>query len=99
AISVAVPVGEGTADALREKMIEKVRALKVGHSYDPDADYGPLVTSQAKENVVDYIGQGEKAGADIVVDGRGTGATNADFNGEPLSDGFFIGPTLIDHVT
>src|SRR5260370_7723446 len=55
AISVAVPVGEQTADRLRARLIERVKNLRVGHSLDPKADYGPLVTSAALKRVHDYI--------------------------------------------
>ncbi len=99
AISVAVPVGEGTAERLLEKLIPKVKALKVGHSHDPQSDYGPLVTPESKARVLDYIDQGEKAGADVLVDGRGVGAYTGEFNGEDLSEGYFVGPTLFDNVT
>ncbi|MDO5076528.1 CoA-acylating methylmalonate-semialdehyde dehydrogenase [Corynebacterium sp.] len=99
AISVAVPVGQATADKLREKMIERIGTLKVGHSLDPDADYGPLVAQSALERVRDYIGQGVAAGAELVIDGREHGATDEGFDGEDLSGGYFIGPTLFDHVT
>ena len=77
----------------------KVKALKVGHSHDPQSDYGPLVTPESKARVLDFIDQGEKAGADVVVDGRGVGAYNGEFNGEDISGGYFVGPTLFDNVT
>ena len=70
AISVAVPVGEETANRLRSKLVERVNQLRVGHSLDPKADYGPLVTGAALERVRGYIGQGVDAGAELVVDGR-----------------------------
>ena len=59
AISVAVPVGEKTANTLVEKLVPRVEALRVGHSFDDGADYGPLVTREAMERVRDYIGIGE----------------------------------------
>ena len=99
AISVAVPVGEGTAEALIAKLLPKVKELKVGHSHDPQSDYGPLVTPESKARVLDYIEQGEKAGADLLVDGRGVGAYTDSFNGEDISGGYFVGPTLMDKVT
>ncbi|HIW68428.1 MAG TPA: CoA-acylating methylmalonate-semialdehyde dehydrogenase [Candidatus Dietzia merdigallinarum] len=99
AISVAVPVGEGTAERLLEKLLPKVKELKVGHSHDPQSDYGPLVTPESKARVLDFIDQGEKAGADVLVDGRGVGAYNAEYNGEDISGGYFVGPTLFDNVT
>ncbi|MBE7160619.1 MAG: CoA-acylating methylmalonate-semialdehyde dehydrogenase, partial [Williamsia herbipolensis] len=99
AISVAVPVGEETANRLRERLIERVTALRVGHSHDPKADYGPLVTGAALERVRDYIGQGVDAGADLVVDGRERAADDLTFGDAQLEGGYFIGPTLFDHVT
>lgn len=99
AISVAVPVGEQTAERLRAKLIDKVNALRVGHSLDPKADYGPLVTAAALERVKGYIGKGVEEGAELVIDGRERAATEQTFDDNDLSNGFFIGPTLFDHVT
>lgn len=92
AISVAVPVGEATADALVAKLKERVEQLRVGTSTDPDADYGPLVGRDALERVRGYIGIGEEEGAELVVDGR-----NFSLNGH--EEGYFIGPSLFDRVT
>src|ERR1700680_3508245 len=61
AISVAVPVGEQTADRLRARLVERINNLRVGHSCDPKADYGPLITAAALARVKDYIGQGVEA--------------------------------------
>ncbi|GAC57930.1 methylmalonate-semialdehyde dehydrogenase [Gordonia hirsuta DSM 44140 = NBRC 16056] len=99
AISVAVPVGEQTANALRDKLAAKVRELRVGHSLDPKSDYGPLITQAALDRVRGYIDAGVEAGAELVVDGRDRGASEESFDGEDLSGGYFIGPTLFDHVT
>jgi malonate-semialdehyde dehydrogenase (acetylating)/methylmalonate-semialdehyde dehydrogenase len=92
AISVAVPVGEATADALMAKLAPRVRELKIGPGTDPDADMGPLVTRQHLDKVRGYIDSGVAEGAQIVVDGR-------DFRRQGYEDGFFIGGTLFDHVT
>ncbi|TYL49858.1 CoA-acylating methylmalonate-semialdehyde dehydrogenase [Nocardioides sp. BGMRC 2183] len=92
AISVAVPVGEETADALVAKLKERIGGLSVGHCHDDASDYGPLVTAEAKQRVVDYIGIGEKEGAELVTDGR-------DLVVEDYEDGWFVGPTLFDKVT
>lgn len=102
AISVAVPVGDQTAERLRARLIERINNLRVGHSLDPKADYGPLVTGAALARVRDYIGQGVAAGAELVVDGRDRASDDLTF-GLPEGDanlegGFFIGPTLFDHV-
>jgi malonate-semialdehyde dehydrogenase (acetylating)/methylmalonate-semialdehyde dehydrogenase len=99
AISVAVPVGEETAEALRAKLVERIAALRVGHSHDPAADYGPLVSAAALERVKSYIGKGVDEGAELVVDGRTRGSDDAQFNGVDISAGYYLGPTLFDHVT
>ncbi|TYP68744.1 methylmalonate-semialdehyde dehydrogenase [acylating] [Stutzerimonas stutzeri] len=93
AISVAVPVGEKTADALIEKLIPRVEKLKVGPwTAGNDIDYGPVVTKAAKENILRLVQSGVDQGADLVVDGR-------DFNLQGYEDGFFVGPHLFDRVT
>jgi len=92
AISVAVPVGEETADALAAKLAERVAALKVGPSLEPGMDYGPLVNRAAVERVTDYIQQGIDAGAELLADGRG-------FAVDGHEEGFYLGPTLFDRVT
>jgi len=92
AISVAVPVGQKTADALVAKLIPRVEALRVGHSSDAGADYGPLVTQQALDRVKEYIDIGVAEGAQLLVDGRG-------FNLQGYENGYFIGGTLFDRVT
>jgi malonate-semialdehyde dehydrogenase (acetylating)/methylmalonate-semialdehyde dehydrogenase len=99
AISVAVPVGEETANRLRARLVERINNLRVGHSLDPKADYGPLVTGAALERVKNYIGQGVDAGAEIVVDGRERASDDLTFGDASLEGGYFIGPTLFDHVT
>ncbi|WNG93912.1 CoA-acylating methylmalonate-semialdehyde dehydrogenase [Mycobacterium sp. ITM-2016-00318] len=99
AISVAVPVGEETANRLRARLVERVNQLRVGHSLDPKADYGPLVTEAALKRVKDYIAQGIEAGAEAVVDGRERASDELTFDEADLSKGYFIGPTLFDHVT
>ncbi len=92
AISVAVPVGEQTADALVEKLIPRVENLKVGPSTDREADYGPLVTGQALERVRNYVDLGVEEGAKLVVDGR-------DFQMQGYENGYFMGGCLFDNVT
>jgi malonate-semialdehyde dehydrogenase (acetylating)/methylmalonate-semialdehyde dehydrogenase len=92
AISVAVPVGQATADALVKKLIPRVEALKIGLSSDAGADYGPLVTKVALNRVKDYIDVGVAEGAKLLVDGRG-------FKMQGYEDGYFIGGTLFDNVT
>jgi malonate-semialdehyde dehydrogenase (acetylating)/methylmalonate-semialdehyde dehydrogenase len=92
AISVAVPVGERTADELVKRLVPRVEALRVGTSTDPAADYGPLVTREALERVKNYIGIGVDEGAQLLVDGRG-------YTLQGYENGYFLGGSLFDHVT
>jgi malonate-semialdehyde dehydrogenase (acetylating)/methylmalonate-semialdehyde dehydrogenase len=92
AVSVAVPVGQQTADALMQKLIPRVESLKVGPSSDPQADYGPLVTRAHLEKVREYVDIGVKEGAKLVVDGRG-------FTLQGYENGHFMGGCLFDEVT
>jgi malonate-semialdehyde dehydrogenase (acetylating) / methylmalonate-semialdehyde dehydrogenase len=55
ALPVVVPVGEKTANDLREKLIPAIRALRVGISTDPEAHYGPVVNAAHKKRIEDYI--------------------------------------------
>ncbi len=93
AISVAVPVGDETADRLIAKLIPRIEKLKVGpYTGGNDVDYGPVVTAAAKANILRLVESGVAAGAKLVVDGRG-------FKLQGYEDGFFVGPHLFDHVT
>jgi malonate-semialdehyde dehydrogenase (acetylating)/methylmalonate-semialdehyde dehydrogenase len=92
AISVAVPVGEATANALMEKLVPKVEALKIGPATDASADYGPVVTKAAQQKILGLIEQGVAEGANLVVDGRS-------FRMQGYEDGFFVGSCLFDNVT
>ncbi|MEU6483555.1 CoA-acylating methylmalonate-semialdehyde dehydrogenase [Streptomyces sp. NPDC046887] len=92
AISVAVPVGEETADALVAKLKERIATLRIGRSDDPEADFGPLVGRDALERVTRYVDIGVNEGAELVVDGRG-------FTLPGHENGFFAGATLFDRVT
>ncbi|MFN3210693.1 MAG: CoA-acylating methylmalonate-semialdehyde dehydrogenase [Roseovarius sp.] len=93
AISVAVPVGDETADRLIEKLVPRIEKLKVGpYTAGDDVDYGPVVTGAAKENILRLIESGVEQGAELVVDGR-------DFKLQGYEDGFFVGPHLFDKVT
>lgn len=92
AISVAVPVGEETANRLVEKLIERVSQLKVGRALDETVDYGPLVSAEAKSRVEHYIQTGIDEGATLLADGRG-------YTVEGYEGGYYLGPTLFDRVT
>src|SRR3982075_1197327 len=92
AVSVAVPVGQKTADILIEKLIPRVESLKVGPSTDKQADYGPLVTKAHLEKVKSYVDIGIQEGAKLVVDGR-------NFKLQGYENGNFMGGCLFDNVT
>ncbi|MFJ5862327.1 CoA-acylating methylmalonate-semialdehyde dehydrogenase [Pseudarthrobacter sp. NPDC092439] len=92
AISVAVPVGKATGDALVARLRERIAGLKVGHSLDKDSDFGPVVAASAKERIEGYIQSGVDAGATLVADGRGLTVDGCE-------GGFWVGPTLFDNVT
>ncbi|UDG98141.1 CoA-acylating methylmalonate-semialdehyde dehydrogenase [Rhodococcus opacus] len=90
AISALVAVGD-IADELVAKIKERTDTLKIGDG-TRDSDMGPLVTKVHRDKVASYIDAGENDGATIVVDGRTVHAHGG-------KDGFWLGPTLIDHVT
>ena len=90
AISAAVAVGP-IADDLVDKIAERARTIKTGDG-TRNTDMGPLITKAHRDKVASYIDAGEADGAKIVVDGR-------EVNPDGAEDGFWLGPTLIDHVT
>ena len=93
AISVAVPVGEKTADKLIEKLIPRIEKLKVGpYTAGEDVDFGPVITAQARDRINGLIGSGVDQGAKLVIDGRGIKI-------QGYENGFFVGPSLFDNVT
>ncbi len=93
AISVAVPVGEETADKLIEALVPRVEKLRVAPYTDGnDVDYGPVVTAEAKQRILGLIESGVEQGADLIIDNR-------DFKLQGYEDGFFVGPHLFDNVT
>lgn len=91
ALPVVVPVGEGTAERLIKKLRPAIDAMRVGVSTDNDADYGPVITQAHKEKIEGWIQKGVDEGAQLLVDGRG-------FTMQGHERGFFIGPSLFDHV-
>ncbi len=90
AISVAVAVGKA-GDALIERLLPRVRGLKVGPGTDPDSEMGPLVTKTHLDKVKSYVDLGVKEGAKLLVDGR-----NLKLQG--YENGFFLGGCLFDEV-
>jgi malonate-semialdehyde dehydrogenase (acetylating)/methylmalonate-semialdehyde dehydrogenase len=92
AISVAVPVGEGTANRLVEALAPKIRMMTVGPATDSDSEMGPVITAEARQRITGLIGQGVAEGAELVVDGRGLEL-------QGYERGFFLGGSLFDRVT
>ena len=92
AVSVAVAVGDKTADALVGKLAPRVQSLKIGPGADADTEMGPVVTRQAQERINGLIDQGVKEGAKLVVDGRG-------YKLQGYEGGYYVGGTLFDNVT
>ncbi|MFE9444643.1 CoA-acylating methylmalonate-semialdehyde dehydrogenase [Streptomyces sp. NPDC006602] len=91
AVSVAVAVGDA-ADGLVEVLERKAREVKVGPGDVPGTEMGPLVTKAAQERVENAVGTAAAQGASVVVDGRGLKVDGHE-------EGFFTGPSLLDHVT
>ncbi len=90
AVAVAVAVA-GAGDAVMERLVPRVRALRIGPGTDPDAEMGPLITAQHRDRVADYVDVGVREGAELVVDGRGLRL-------QGYENGFFLGGSLFDRV-
>src|SRR5579859_4133506 len=91
ALPVVVPVGDETAKRLRDKLLPAIESLRVGVSTDAEAHYGPVVSAAHKKKIESYIQMGVDEGAELVMDGRG-------FSLQGHEEGFFLAPTLFDHV-
>jgi malonate-semialdehyde dehydrogenase (acetylating)/methylmalonate-semialdehyde dehydrogenase len=89
AISVAVAVGD-VGDRLVDAIATRLPKLTVGNGAEPGTDMGPLITAEHRDKVAGYIAAGAGSGATVVVDGREANVP---------ADGFFLGTTLLDHVT
>jgi len=87
AISVVVTVGD-VAEPLIEAIKERIPKIKVGDGMEPDVEMGPLITREHRDRVASFLDKGPEEGATVVADGRDLA------NG----DGFFLGPSLLDHV-
>jgi malonate-semialdehyde dehydrogenase (acetylating)/methylmalonate-semialdehyde dehydrogenase len=90
AISIAVTVGNATADALTSKIEQRIQTLQMGDGMAEGAQLGPLITKMHLDRVKGYVEQGQSEGAQLVVDGRK--------NTTAGEDGFFLGACLFDHV-
>ncbi len=89
ALSVAVVVGNDTANNLVETLKQEIKKIKVGPGTDLNNDMGPLVNKTHRKRVADYIQLGKDEGANLLADGR---------NIYPENPGFYLGPTLFDNV-
>ncbi len=89
AVSVVVAVGD-VGDRLVDAIAERLPNVKIGDGLDPSSEMGPLVTREHRDKVASYIESGREQGATVVADGRELGVDG---------DGFFLGVTLLDHVT
>ena len=92
AISVAVCVGDETADALVKFLSDAIANLKIGVGTDAASEMGPLITQSHYDTVRDYVDSGITEGASLLIDGR-------DLSVEGHEAGYFLGPCLFDHVT
>jgi malonate-semialdehyde dehydrogenase (acetylating)/methylmalonate-semialdehyde dehydrogenase len=92
AISVAVAIGDETADKLIDVLAPRVKALKVAPYTDSTSDMGPVITQASLDKIHQYIGEGLEAGAELVVDGRSLKL-------QGYEDGYFVGGCLFDRVT
>ncbi|KTD52911.1 CoA-acylating methylmalonate-semialdehyde dehydrogenase [Legionella quateirensis] len=91
ALSVAVVVGDQTADALIAKMAPQIRAMNIDAGDVAGTDMGPLISSAHRHNVLAAIDKGVSEGAQLIIDGRS-------FKHPQYPQGFFMGPCLFDHV-
>lgn len=92
AISVAVPVGDDTANRLIAALEPRIRALKVAPYTDAQAELGPVISKQSFDKIHGLIAKGIDQGAELVVDGR-------DISLQGYENGYFIGGCLFDRVT
>lgn len=92
ALSGAIPVGKETADRFVAILKEKIGKLKVGPYTDDEVDFGPVISKESKETILGYIERALKEGAKPVTDGRNPEIAKS-------SNGFYLGPTLLDEVT
>jgi malonate-semialdehyde dehydrogenase (acetylating)/methylmalonate-semialdehyde dehydrogenase len=92
---MALPVvvaQESIADKLVAKIAELAKAMRIGPAYDKTSDLGPVYSKEHKESVIKWIEKGIAEGAKLVLDGRNVTV-------EGYENGFYLGPTIFDHVT
>jgi malonate-semialdehyde dehydrogenase (acetylating)/methylmalonate-semialdehyde dehydrogenase len=86
-----IAVQESIADKLVDSLVNKAMKLKIGPAYDKTSQLGPLVNAEHRANVVKWIENGIREGADLVLDGRGVVVPGKE-------NGFYLGPTIFDNV-
>ena len=87
----AIVVQESIADKFVDLLKQKATALKIGCSYDPQTQLGPVVTAKHKQSICDWIQKGIDEGAKLILDGRNVVVPG-------YENGFFVGPTILDYV-
>lgn len=94
ALSVAVVVGDETADRLIAKLRTGVNKMAIGPGIveGKENDMGPVISSAHKDKIISYIDSGIQQGADLLIDGRALSI-------EGFENGYFVGPTLFDKVS
>ncbi len=88
--SVVVGVGEAY-EPMRERLLTGAAALRMGHGLEDGVDMGPVISARHRERVIDFIDQGEREGASVLMDGRGVQV-------QDYPDGHWIGPTVLEGV-
>jgi malonate-semialdehyde dehydrogenase (acetylating)/methylmalonate-semialdehyde dehydrogenase len=88
AVSVVLAV-DSVADTLIQKLTQRIPGIKVGPGSEPDVEMGPLISGEHRDKVAGYLAEAPGEGATVVVDGRE----------DAPEGGFFLKPSLIDHVT
>jgi len=91
AMPVIVPIGQKTAEAVRERLLREIPKLRIGPFTDPNAQMGPVVTAENKKKIEGYIQLAVDESAELVIDGRDRSLPGHE-------EGFFLWPSLIDHV-
>jgi len=85
-MAASVMMAVGATDHIVERMVTLVRSMV------PGVHIGPVISREAKARIEGYIDEAEKMGAKVLVDGRGYTVSGKE-------NGYYVGPTLIDHVT
>jgi aldehyde dehydrogenase (NAD+) len=85
-------VHEEVAGEFVEKLVARVRALRVGNGLEPGVDVGPCVSERQRDTVARYVEIGKREGAKLLCGGQ-------KLAGGELSRGSFFAPTVFGDVT